>query len=298
MKGIILAGGSGTRLHPLTLSVSKQLLPVYDKPLIYYPLSTLMLAGIGEILIITTAEDQPRFQNILGTGSRWGIQLEYAVQDEPRGLAEAFLIGKDFIQGQPVSLVLGDNIFFGRGLGEILRQAADLRQGATIFGYRVKDPERYGIVEMDELGKALGIEEKPLIPKSPYAVPGLYFYDERVVEIAEQLKPSDRGELEITDVNQNYMERGELEVILLGRGFAWLDAGTPQALLQAANFVQAIEDRQGMKIACVEEVAYRMGFIGIEDFKQLAESAPGNGYASYLRRMLEEEAYAIPAGAD
>ena len=257
-----------------------------------------MLAGIREILIITTAEDQPRFQNILGTGSRWGIQLEYAVQDEPRGLAEAFLIGKDFIQSQPVSLVLGDNIFFGRGLGEILRQAADLRQGATIFGYRVKDPERYGIVEMDELGKALGIEEKPLIPKSPYAVPGLYFYDERVVEIAEQLKPSDRGEFEITDVNQNYMERGELDVILLGRGFAWLDAGTPQALLQAANFVQAIEDRQGMKIACVEEVAYRMGFIGIEDFKQLAESAPGNGYASYLRRMLEEEAYAIPAGAD
>jgi glucose-1-phosphate thymidylyltransferase len=298
MKGIILAGGSGTRLHPMTLSVSKQLLPVYDKPLIYYPLSTLMLSGIREVLIITTPEEQPRFKNILGTGSRWGIQIEYEVQAEPRGLAEAFLIGKDFIQGEPVSLVLGDNIFFGRGLGKILRRAADLRQGAKIFGYRVKDPERYGIVEMDVSGKALGIEEKPRFPKSPFAVPGLYFYDERVVEIAEHLKPSDRGELEITDVNLIYMERGELDVILLGRGFAWLDAGTPLALLQAANFVQALEDRQGMKIACVEEIAFRMGYIGIEDFKQLAEAAPGNGYADYLRRMLEEEAYAIPAGAD
>ena len=298
MKGIILAGGSGTRLHPMTLSVSKQLLPVYDKPLIYYPLSALMLSGIREILIITTPEDQARFQNILGTGSRWGIQLEYATQDEPRGLAEAFLIGRDFIRGEPVSLVLGDNIFFGQGLGEILRQAADVSRGAKIFGYRVKDPERYGIVEMDELGKALSIEEKPAFPKSPYAVPGLYFYDEQVVEIAAQLQPSDRGELEITDVNKIYVERGELDVILLGRGFAWLDAGTPQALLQAANFVQALEDRQGMKIACVEEIAYRMGYIGIEEFKQLAEAAPGNGYADYLRRMLEEEAYAVPAGTD
>ena len=298
MKGIILAGGRGTRLHPMTLSVSKQLLPVYDKPLIYYPLSTLMLAGIREVLVITTPEDQLRFQNILGSGSRWGISIDYMVQDEPRGLAEAFLIGRDFIDGAPVCLVLGDNIFFGRGLGEILRGAAQLTRGAKIFGYRVKDPERYGIVQIDELGKAFGIEEKPQFPKSPYAVPGMYFYDASVVEIVENLEPSSRGELEITDVNQIYLDRGELDVILLGRGFAWLDAGTPKALLDAANFVQALEDRQGMKIACVEEIAYRMGYIDTDDFRHLAQTAPGNGYARYLRRILEEEAYAVPAGAD
>jgi len=295
MRGIILAGGHGTRLHPMTLGVSKQLLPVYDKPLIYYPLSTLMLAGIREVLIITTLEDQPRFQNVLGTGSRWGLALEYATQDEPRGLAEAFLIGRDFISGEPVALVLGDNIFYGQGLGGILREAGARKRGATIFGYRVRDPEQYGIVELDELGRPLSIVEKPQAARSPFAVPGLYFYDASVVEIAVGLRPSARGELEITDVNQAYLDRGELAVIVLGRGFAWLDAGTPQALLQAANFVQALEDRQGTKIACVEEIAYRMGFIDIEQLRSLAENAPGNGYASYLVRMLEEEAYAFPA---
>lgn len=295
MKGIILAGGHGTRLHPMTLGVSKQLLPVYDKPLIYYPLSTLMLAGIREVLVITTREDQARFWSILGSGEIWGIDLQYAIQDEPRGLAEAFLIGRDFIEGGPVCLTLGDNIFYGGGLGEILRKAASMKQGATIFGYRVKDPERYGIVELDQFGRPLSIEEKPPLPRSPYAVPGLYFYDSSVVDIASSLKPSTRGELEITDINRAYLERGQLEVILLGRGFAWLDAGTPQALLQAANFVQALEDRQGLRLACLEEIAYRMGFIDLIQFRRLAEDTPGNGYASYLRRILEEEAYAVPA---
>lgn len=296
MKGIILAGGHGTRLHPMTLSVSKQLLPVYDKPMVYYPLSTLMLAEIREILIITSPEDQSRFQNILGTGARWGLTLEYATQDEPRGLAEAFLIGRDFIDGEPVALVLGDNLFYGQGLGRILSRAGGLEQGAAIFGYRVRDPERYGIVELDQFGNPVSIEEKPRVARSPYAVPGLYFYDASVVDIAAGLRPSARGELEITDVNRAYLDRGELEVIVLGRGFAWLDAGTPEALLQAANFVQALEDRQGLKIACVEEIAYRMGFIELEQFRDLAENAPGNGYASYLKRILEEESFAVPAG--
>lgn len=295
MRGIVLAGGNGTRLHPVTRSICKQLLPVYDKPLIYYPLSTLMLAGIREILIITRPEDQRHFQELLGTGADWGLSFEYEIQEEPRGLAEAFIIGRPFIGDDPVCLVLGDNIFYGRGLGEILREAAAMQRGATIFGYRVRDPQRYGIVELDEVGRPLSIEEKPSLPKSPYAVPGLYFYDSSVVEIAEGLEPSARGELEITDVNQAYLERGELHVTLLGRGFAWLDAGTPESLLQAANFVQALEERQGMKISCLEEIAYRMGFINDRQLRELAERSPGNGYAYYLLQILEEEAYAIPA---
>ncbi|MFQ5923307.1 MAG: glucose-1-phosphate thymidylyltransferase RfbA, partial [Anaerolineales bacterium] len=247
MKGIILAGGRGTRLDPLTRSVSKQLLPVYDKPMIYYPLSSLMIAGIREVLIITTPEDQQRFQNLLGTGASRGVSIDYAVQPEPRGLAESFLIGREFIDGEAVCLILGDNIFYGPGLGAILRDAAQLEHGATIFGYRVRDPERYGIVELDELGQPLSIEEKPDSPRSPFAVPGIYFYDTQVIDIAESLNPSKRGELEITDVNREYLDRKELGVTVLGRGFAWLDAGTPEALLQAANFVQALEERQGVK---------------------------------------------------
>jgi len=293
MKGIILAGGHGTRLHPMTRSISKQLLPVYDKPLIYYPLSVLMLAEIRDVLIITTPHDQARFRALLGTGEPWGLSFSYATQDEPRGLAEAFLIGRDFISGGSVCLVLGDNILYGRGLGDILRRAAKIENGAVIFGYRVRDPQRYGIIELDERGHPVSIEEKPANPASPYAVPGMYFYDSKVVEIAAALKPSTRGELEITDVNRAYLDRHELQVTLLGRGFAWLDAGTPEALLQAANFVQALEERQGVKIGCVEEIAYRMGFITAEQLLRLAEEYRSSSYAEYLLQVLEDEEHAI-----
>ena len=293
MKGIILAGGSGTRLHPITRSLSKQLLPVYDKPLIYYPLSTLMLAGIREVLIITTAEDQLRFQGLLATGRDWGLSFEYAVQEEPRGLAESFLIARDFIGQGSVCLVLGDNIFYGRGLGQILRRAAELKEGAGIFGYRVRDPERYGVIELSNNGSPVGIEEKPAEPKSPYAVPGLYFFDSEVAEIAAGLTPSARGEFEITDVIRTYLQRNQLTVTLLGRGFAWLDAGTPETLLQAANFVQALEERQGVKIGCVEEIAYRMGFITAEQLLRLAEEYRSSSYADYLLQVLEDEEHGI-----
>ncbi|MFQ5921384.1 MAG: glucose-1-phosphate thymidylyltransferase RfbA [Anaerolineales bacterium] len=293
MRGIILAGGRGTRLDPLTRSVSKQLLPVYDKPLIYYPLSVLMLAGIREVLLITTPNDQGRFQELFGTGESWGLSFSYAVQDEPRGLAESFLIGREFISDGSVCLVLGDNIFYGRGLGGILRGAARLEKGAKIFGYRVRDPQRYGIVELDPQGRPLSIEEKPATPKSPFAIPGIYFYDSKVVEIAASLEPSARGELEIADVNRAYLNRQELEVTLLGRGFAWLDAGTPEALLQAANFVQALEERQGVKISCVEEIAYRLRLISAEQLRQLAEDNRKSPYSDYLLQVLEEEKYAV-----
>ncbi|OHB79719.1 MAG: glucose-1-phosphate thymidylyltransferase [Planctomycetes bacterium RBG_16_64_10] len=295
MRGIILAGGTGARLYPVTRSVCKQLLPVYDKPLIYHPLSTLMLAGIREILIITRPEDQRLFQVLLGTGADWGLSFEYQIQAHPRGLAEAFLIGRQFIGADSVCLVLGDNIFYGRGFGDILRAAAAMRRGARIFGYRVRDPQHYGIVELDDAGRPLSIEEKPALPKSPYAVPGLYFYDATVVDIAAGLKPSARGELEITHVNQAYLDRGALQVTLLGRGFAWLDVGTPDALLQAANFVQALEERQGLKISCVEEIAYRMDFIDDQQLQALAERSPESRYGHYLRQILEDKAFAVPA---
>ncbi len=293
MRGIILAGGHGTRLHPMTRSVSKQLLPVYDKPLIFYPLSALMLAGIREILVITTPEDEARFQELLGSGESWGLSFSYAVQEKPRGPAESFLIGREFISGQPVCLVLGDNIFYGGGLGDILQHAARLEKGAMIFGYRVRDPQRYGIVELNDRGLPLGIEEKPSNPRSPFAVPGLYFYDSSVIEIADALQPSVRGELEITDVNKAYLDRDELQVTLLGRGFAWMDVGTPQALLQAANFVQALEERQGMKISCVEEIAYRMGFINAEQLRRLAEENTISSYSDYLLQVLRDEKYGV-----
>lgn len=293
MKGIVLAGGHGTRLHPMTLSASKQLLPVYDKPLIYYPLSVLMLAGIREIMVITTPEDQARFQTLLRTGSRWGLSITYAVQDHPGGLAESFLIARDFIRDRPVCLILGDNIFYGQGLGEILRSSARLESGARIFGYRVRHPQHYGIIELDRAGRPVSIEEKPSETRSPYAVPGLYFYDSRVVEIAAGLQPSERGELEISDVNRAYLDWNELHVTLLGRGFAWLDAGTPEAMLQAANFVQALEQRQGVKIACVEEVAYRMGYISESELRQLAVDQGPNSYTTYLMQVLEDEEYAV-----
>ncbi len=291
MKGIILAGGRGTRLYPMTRSVSKQLLPVYDKPLIYYPLSVLMLARIREVLVISKPEDQLSFQGLLGTGEAWGLSFSYAVQEEPRGLAESFLIGRDFIGDEPVGLVLGDNILYGRGLTEILRNAGQLKQGAMIFGYRVRDPSRYGIIALDEQLRPISIEEKPEKPKSHFAVPGLYFYDASVVGIAESLEPSARGELEITDINNTYLDGGELQVTLLGRGVAWLDAGTPDALLEAATFVRALEDRQGMKISCVEEIAYRLGFIEAAQLQELAERAPRGRYSDYLMKMLEEEGY-------
>lgn len=293
MKGIILAGGHGTRLHPMTRSVSKQLLPVYDKPLIYYPLSTLMLAGIRDVLFITTPHDQQRFEALLGTGESWGLSFSYAVQEQPRGLAEAFLIGREFIGGGTVCLILGDNLFYGRGLGDILRRAGELKTGAIVFGYRVRDPQRYGIIELDDGGRPVSIEEKPDEPRSPFAVPGIYFYDSDVVEVADNLKPSARGELEITDVNRAYLDRSKLQVTILGRGFAWLDAGTPQALLQAANFVQALEERQGVKIACVEEIAYRMRFIDAEQLHRLAEEHRTSSYSDYLLQVLEDEKYGI-----
>ncbi len=288
MKGIILAGGKGTRLYPITQAISKQLLPVYDKPMIYYPLSMLMLAGIREILIISTPEDLPAFERLLGDGSRWGLSFEYAEQAEPRGLADAFIVGEKFIDGNPVSLILGDNIFFGHDIPQELRMAAELGTGATIFAYPVSDPERYGIVEFDETGKAISLEEKPEKPRSSFAIPGLYFYDQRVVSFAKALEPSARGEIEITDLNRIYLEMEQLHVRQLGRGTAWLDAGKHEALLQAANFVQAVEERQGVMISCPEEIAYRMGYISLDDLAALAKSYP-NSYGRYLMRLANKE---------
>jgi len=290
MKGIILAGGRGTRLFPLTIGVSKQLLPVYDKPMVYYPLSMLMLAGIREILVISTPEALPAFKALLRDGGQWGLQFSYAEQAEPRGLADAFLVRRGFTAGEPVSLILGDNIFFGSNLPDRLRAASQMREGALIFAYPVRDPQRYGVVEFDEHGRALSIEEKPARPRSHYAVPGLYFYDSQVEEIAANLKPSARGELEITDLNKIYLERGLLRVEALGRGIAWLDAGTHESLLQAANFVQAVEERQGMMISCPEEIAYRLGYITKEEVRLQAQTMDNNEYGRYLLRLLEEGA--------
>jgi glucose-1-phosphate thymidylyltransferase len=289
MKGIILAGGSGTRLYPITRVVSKQLLPVYDKPMIYYPLSVLMLAGIRDILLISTPEDLPNFKRLLGDGSQIGISLSYAEQPRPEGLAQAFVIGKPFIGKDPVCLILGDNIFYGHNLSDILKRAVQLRQGGLIFGYLVRDPERYGVVEFDDRGNVIGIEEKPAKPKSSYAVPGLYMYDNDVISIAENLKPSARGELEITDVNLAYLRRGDLRVELLGRGFAWLDTGTHEALQQAASYVEAIQDRQGLKISCIEEIAYRLGYISRKQVRRLAADMLKNDYGRYLMEMVDGE---------
>jgi len=289
MKGIILAGGSGTRLYPLTRAVSKQLMPVYDKPMIYYPLSTLMLAGIREMLIITAPEDAAAFQHLLGDGSQLGLAIQYAVQPRPEGLAQAFIIGRDFIGQSDSCLILGDNIFYGHGLGTNLARAVKRETGATIFAYRVRDPERYGVVEFDNNGRAISVQEKPPQPRSHYAVTGLYFYDKRVVDMAAELRPSARGELEITDINARYLESGDLHVEMLGRGTAWLDTGTHESLLQAANFIETVEQRQGLKVSCVEEIAYRLGYISAEQLERLARPLAKSGYGDYLLDLLHED---------
>lgn len=298
MKGIILAGGSGTRLYPLTKSVSKQLMPIYDKPMIYYPLAILMLAGIREVLVITTPEDNAQFKKLLGDGSQWGIDIQYAIQPEPGGLAQAFLIGEEFIGTSTVCLILGDNIFYGHGFSEVLQENAKLTRGATVYGYYVKDPERYGVVSFDEQGRVTSIEEKPEHPRSNYAVTGLYFYDNDVVSIAKQIKPSPRGELEITDINNAYLKRGDLTVVRLGRGSAWLDTGTHASLLDAANFIKVVEDRQGLKLACLEEIAYRMGYIDRKQLASLAEPLKKNGYGQYLLRIIDEDSVQSPLPSD
>jgi len=291
MKGIILAGGSGTRLHPVTIAVSKQLLPIYDKPMIYYPLSTLMLAGIRDILIISTPHDQAAFQRLLGDGSQWGVSFSYAAQPSPDGLAQAFIIGEEFIGKESVALALGDNIFYGHGFADVLRNAAHRTEGATVFGYRVSDPERYGVVEFDADGKAINLVEKPKQPRSPFAVTGIYFYDNDVVRISKDLKPSPRGELEITDVNLAYLKAKTLHVELLGRGMAWLDTGTHESLLHACNFIQTLQERQGLMVACLEEIAYTMGYIDRAQLERIAESIKKSSYGQYLLKMVQEEGF-------